>query len=114
MGGVALPLVCLVTGLLHYNKNERCKHHVRQLRLEYQRDQLERELAGGNDDLEIAPASTASRGGSSSHQYVAPAGNGSDSAARGSNDRAGSVAEHAAPESSYRPLAGEPAAAAAQ
>jgi len=42
--GVALPLICLVTALLHYNKYERCKQHVNQVRLDFQRSQLEREL----------------------------------------------------------------------
>mmetsp|Transcript_86057 Transcript_86057/g.168313 ORF Transcript_86057/g.168313 Transcript_86057/m.168313 type:complete len:171 (-) Transcript_86057:47-559(-) len=43
--GVALPLICLVTALLHYSKYERCKQHLQQLRLEFQREQLEREMA---------------------------------------------------------------------
>lgn len=43
--GVALPLICLVSALLHYNKYEQCKQHVHQLRLEFQRDQLDREMA---------------------------------------------------------------------
>lgn len=42
--GVALPLICLVSSLLHYNKNERCKQHVHILRLAYQRSQLDREI----------------------------------------------------------------------
>lgn len=42
--GVALPLICMVTVLLHANKQRRCKQQLRILRLEYQRSQLEREL----------------------------------------------------------------------
>lgn len=43
--GVALPLICLITALLHFNKYERCRQHVSQLRLDYQREQLSQELA---------------------------------------------------------------------
>jgi len=43
--GVALPLICLVTALLHYNKYERCKQHLQQLRLDYQREQLDSEMS---------------------------------------------------------------------
>jgi len=42
--GIALPLVCFVTFLLHLNKQQRCKQHVQELRLQYQRDQLQQEL----------------------------------------------------------------------
>eukprot|EP00928_Gymnodinium_smaydae_P062980 TRINITY_DN46694_c0_g1_i1.p1 TRINITY_DN46694_c0_g1~~TRINITY_DN46694_c0_g1_i1.p1 ORF type:complete len:485 (-),score=106.08 TRINITY_DN46694_c0_g1_i1:56-1300(-) len=42
--GVALPLICLITALLHYNKYERCRQHIRQVRLDYQREQLNEEL----------------------------------------------------------------------
>ncbi|CAK0872014.1 unnamed protein product, partial [Prorocentrum cordatum] len=43
--GVALPLVCLATALLHHNKYELCKQHLHRMRLDYQRAQLDRELA---------------------------------------------------------------------
>merc|ERR1712039_528883 len=43
--GVALPLICLVSALLHYNKYERCRQHLHQMRLEFQRDQLDREIS---------------------------------------------------------------------
>jgi hypothetical protein len=34
----------MVTVLLHVNKQQRCKQHVREMRLLMQREQLEREL----------------------------------------------------------------------
>lgn len=42
--GIGLPLICMVTVLLHVNKQQRCKQHVRDLRLQLQREQLELEL----------------------------------------------------------------------
>jgi len=42
--GIALPLICMVTVLLHVNKSQRCKQHVRELRLQLQREQLEAEI----------------------------------------------------------------------
>ncbi|CAE7023989.1 unnamed protein product, partial [Symbiodinium natans] len=95
--GVALPLICLVTALLHYNKYERCKHHVRHLRLEYQREQLERELAAGNEEEADFNAGRSQRSGNAS------------SSTRDAN----AGAARATPEesSSYQPLAGEPASA---
>ncbi|CAE7308155.1 unnamed protein product [Symbiodinium sp. CCMP2456] len=92
--GVALPLICLVTALLHYNKYERCKHHVRHLRLEYQREQLERELATGNEE----EADVSTRSQRSGH------------ASSSSRDAHAGAARGALEESSYQPLAGEPAA----
>lgn len=98
--GVALPLICLVTALLHYNKYERCKHHVRQLRLEYQREQLERELAAGEEEVETGLPRQ--RSGSLS-------GNLSGNLSASSRD-AGPVAtpSRAAPETNYQVLSGEP------
>eukprot|EP00929_Paragymnodinium_shiwhaense_P025876 TRINITY_DN15544_c0_g1_i1.p1 TRINITY_DN15544_c0_g1~~TRINITY_DN15544_c0_g1_i1.p1 ORF type:complete len:849 (-),score=172.53 TRINITY_DN15544_c0_g1_i1:50-2596(-) len=46
--GVALPLICLITALLHYNKYEQCRQQLQHLRLSYQREQLDRELAGNS------------------------------------------------------------------
>eukprot|EP00746_Dinoflagellata_sp_MGD_P123621 gnl/MRDRNA2_/MRDRNA2_58244_c0_seq1.p1 gnl/MRDRNA2_/MRDRNA2_58244_c0~~gnl/MRDRNA2_/MRDRNA2_58244_c0_seq1.p1 ORF type:complete len:437 (-),score=42.82 gnl/MRDRNA2_/MRDRNA2_58244_c0_seq1:44-1264(-) len=54
--GVALPLICMVTILLHANKIRRCKLQVRHLRTEYQRTQLEQEMIsrreGGESDMQ--------------------------------------------------------------
>lgn len=47
--GLGLPLICLITFLLHYSKYERCKNHVENLRLEYQREQLGRELSARSE-----------------------------------------------------------------
>ncbi|OLP96731.1 hypothetical protein AK812_SmicGene21013 [Symbiodinium microadriaticum] len=93
--GVALPLICLVTALLHYNKYERCKHHVRHLRLEYQREQLERELATGGNEEEAEFSTRSQRSGNASSS---------------SRDAHTGAARGALEESSYQPLAGEPAA----
>eukprot|EP00747_Dinoflagellata_sp_TGD_P098759 gnl/TRDRNA2_/TRDRNA2_167541_c0_seq2.p1 gnl/TRDRNA2_/TRDRNA2_167541_c0~~gnl/TRDRNA2_/TRDRNA2_167541_c0_seq2.p1 ORF type:complete len:271 (+),score=35.59 gnl/TRDRNA2_/TRDRNA2_167541_c0_seq2:107-814(+) len=41
---VALPLVCTVTAMLHFNKQERCRQQVQELRIQIQRRQLEQEL----------------------------------------------------------------------
>lgn len=51
--GVALPLICLVTSLLHYNKYERCQQHVQQFRASLQRGQLARELGGRGRSLAL-------------------------------------------------------------
>lgn len=42
--GIALPLICIITGLLHLNKRQRCKFHVREARLQFEREHLEQEL----------------------------------------------------------------------
>eukprot|EP00927_Polykrikos_kofoidii_P042174 TRINITY_DN36028_c0_g1_i1.p1 TRINITY_DN36028_c0_g1~~TRINITY_DN36028_c0_g1_i1.p1 ORF type:complete len:687 (-),score=82.89 TRINITY_DN36028_c0_g1_i1:337-2397(-) len=42
--GVALPLICLITALMHYNKLERCRDHLHQMQLNVQRAQLDTEL----------------------------------------------------------------------
>lgn len=63
--GVVMPLICMVTALLHINKQERCKQHVQQLRLQVQREMLSAELserAGG------APFSATSASGGGSPQ----------------------------------------------
>jgi len=44
--GVVLPLLCMITALLHLNKQERCKQHLHEVRLLLQREQLEREMQG--------------------------------------------------------------------
>mmetsp|Transcript_9771 Transcript_9771/g.23204 ORF Transcript_9771/g.23204 Transcript_9771/m.23204 type:complete len:126 (+) Transcript_9771:2-379(+) len=94
--GVALPLICLVTALLHYNKYERCKHHVRQLRLEYQREQLERELAAGEEEAEARPERR-------SGQATPPA-----------TSSQGLVRSVTPVETNYQALSGEPRAAGSQ
>jgi hypothetical protein len=42
--GVVMPLICMVTALLHINKQERCKQHVHQLRSQAQREMMQMEL----------------------------------------------------------------------
>ena len=44
--GIALPLICMVTVLLHVNKQQQCKQHVQEIRLQVQREQLAREMEG--------------------------------------------------------------------
>ena len=94
--GVALPLICLVTALLHYNKYERCKHHVRQLRLEYQREQLERELAAGEEEVEVGlPRQRSGNLPASSSRDAGPA-------------QAMQTPTRVTPETNYQVLSGEP------
>lgn len=50
--GIALPLICIVTALLHVNKQQRCRQKVHELRLQVQREQLERELHRPNGSWE--------------------------------------------------------------
>lgn len=108
--GVALPLICLVTALLHYNKYEKCKHHVRQLRQEYQREQLAQEVSHGGD-FDILDASSSvpnqANGGSSSSRA-----SGTVQDARSQEVADARDASHSEPEMSYQPLAGEPRRAA--
>lgn len=41
---VVVPLACLITGLMHINKNQLIRQHVQRMRLEVQHEQLRREL----------------------------------------------------------------------
>lgn len=43
--GMALPLICMLTVLLHMNKHNRYKQQIQEVRLLYQRQQLDQELA---------------------------------------------------------------------
>lgn len=58
--GLALPLICMVTVLLHANKQQRCKVHVREMQLQQQRQQLEREL---EERVALANAGRGDEGG---------------------------------------------------
>lgn len=44
--GIALPLICMITVLMHVSKQQQCKQHVQEIRLQVQREQLAREMEG--------------------------------------------------------------------
>eukprot|EP00933_Yihiella_yeosuensis_P071036 TRINITY_DN7921_c1_g1_i1.p1 TRINITY_DN7921_c1_g1~~TRINITY_DN7921_c1_g1_i1.p1 ORF type:complete len:410 (+),score=52.84 TRINITY_DN7921_c1_g1_i1:38-1231(+) len=60
--GMALPLICMITVLLHVQKNYRCKKHIQEVRLLYQREQLDMEMSGEGDFY--GPGSESAIGGS--------------------------------------------------
>jgi len=70
--GIALPLICMVTVLLHVNKQQRCKQHVRELRFQLQREQLDFEISHRNAQPSRTDSLTSE--GSGSHGVNSSAG----------------------------------------
>jgi len=59
--GVVLPLICMITALLHLNKQDRCKQYLQEIRLLLQREQLEREMSGATTVGDPAQSSSGPR-----------------------------------------------------
>eukprot|EP00929_Paragymnodinium_shiwhaense_P022308 TRINITY_DN14285_c0_g1_i1.p1 TRINITY_DN14285_c0_g1~~TRINITY_DN14285_c0_g1_i1.p1 ORF type:complete len:479 (-),score=84.26 TRINITY_DN14285_c0_g1_i1:93-1529(-) len=66
--GIILPIICMITVLLHMSKLQRVKSQLRLLRMDYQRDQLQQEI--GDQRLGLpglgSSSSSSSRNGPSS------------------------------------------------